>query len=1291
MPRPPNNSGLSFSVCLSAQRFLYQRDRADLGRRQAGRCLVPVWPEVPGPVTLKSVFRSRARCPAVVHSALIPLSQPVFTVPPNPPYQLSQCKTPGAVYAVARPSGMQLLSYPLRENAASPPHPTPHGSIHVKKQVTLQIRRSAPSWGMAVNVYSTSVTIENLSRHDMLAWVNDSLHLSYTKVEQLCSGADSQMPPPSGLMDRASQAQTGAAYCQFMDMLFPGCILLKKVKFQARLEHEYIHNFKVLQAAFKRMNVDKIIAVEKLVKGKFQDNFEFVQWFKKFFDANYDGKDYDPQLARQGQEAAPPANPVPQRTSPTAPKNMPTPQRALNSNPVRKHPPIARNGGSDCDAQITELNQQLTDLKLTVDGLEKERDFYFSKLRDIELICQEHEGENSSTLSRIINILYATELIQAPHSHQAAGYTNPRHCSAGRGRRNAQTSGAVWQQVWCGGRCAHHSSSEASQVFLYRDAFRTSRRARAGSSSPPPSGAVSQSLPTDGALGQSQAGTAGFVLTPLKMSETIYDGFEKMAKKQNKEQVPPAAGDQALKKASGAKQHKKPPASSNGHEPVPFKSLEDAMKALDVSELQQQLERSQGLFPENPSVWVKDLAGYLNYKLHARRGPHPQQPLLRNGACDSEIAESDPKPPAHQDLCKTWLPLPPTHPPPHPCLVSSTLSLPRSLPSGRQHRMTIDAARGPTPLGPLGLLLLRTDAARHYPYCLAPKELKSIIKGLLAKCSDTLQDFFDHCVYTMLRELDKPSGEPRPGMPCPAPATPCPAPPRPAPPPPRHAPPRHAPPRPARHAPPRHAPPRPARPPRPATPRTARHAPPCPPRHAMPRPAATPAPAALWLSPARWGLKERSPASSQVRYAPALWDEESSSQSEPLHGYRICIQAIMLDKPKIATLNLADVSGAVRHLELLRSHQNRPVKCLTIMWALGQVGFSDLSQGLRGLQGAPAACSYGTSHYSGTGGGGDETELARAKPGWRSRGIELWQEWATCTPGKCLYWLRHPVWLGIMLPVLGIKALSSYAIAYLERLLMLHANLTKGFGIMGPKEFFPLLDFAYMPKNALSSSLQEKLRRLYPRLKVLAFGAKPESTLHTYFPSFLSRATPHCPEDMKRELLNSMAECLSVDPQSLGVWRQLYTKHLPQSSLLLNNLLKSWNTLPPKLRKNLQETIQSFKVTNEEMRTSASSQEVFECDDLCNSLQLRMKGQGFPWSRLLLAMMVFATGFLVHDIRSQGSFQASTTAKYLQQSGVTSVSQQAWSKVSHYSQEGIGSVAQHRTTNHSTSRGPRVA
>ncbi|TNN63010.1 Microtubule-associated protein RP/EB family member 3 [Liparis tanakae] len=236
---------------------------------------------------------------------------------------------------------------------------------------------------MAVNVYSTSMTVENLSRHDMLAWVNDSLQLTHTKIEQLCSGS---------------------AYCQFMDMLFPGCILMKKVKFNAKLEHEYINNFKVLQASFKRMNVDKIISVERLVKGKFQDNFEFLQWFKKFFDANYDGKEYDPLMSRQGQEGTPPPpNPGPTRTSPTTQKSVCTAPKPINLTAARKPNHTIRNGG---DSELLELNQQMRDLKLTVDGLEKERDFYFGKLRDIELLCQDKENP---ILNKILDVLYATE------------------------------------------------------------------------------------------------------------------------------------------------------------------------------------------------------------------------------------------------------------------------------------------------------------------------------------------------------------------------------------------------------------------------------------------------------------------------------------------------------------------------------------------------------------------------------------------------------------------------------------------------------------------------------------------------------------------------------------------------------------------------------------------------------------------------------------------------------------------------------------------------------------------
>lgn len=90
---------------------------------------------------------------------------------------------------------------------------------------------------MAVNVYSTNVTAENISRNDMLGWINDTLDANLLKIEEL---------------------STGAAYCQMMDMLFPGCISLKRVKFGATQEQEFVRNFNVLQAAFTKMEVEKV-------------------------------------------------------------------------------------------------------------------------------------------------------------------------------------------------------------------------------------------------------------------------------------------------------------------------------------------------------------------------------------------------------------------------------------------------------------------------------------------------------------------------------------------------------------------------------------------------------------------------------------------------------------------------------------------------------------------------------------------------------------------------------------------------------------------------------------------------------------------------------------------------------------------------------------------------------------------------------------------------------------------------------------------------------------------------
>jgi RP/EB family microtubule-associated protein len=72
-------------------------------------------------------------------------------------------------------------------------------------------------------------------------------------------------------------------------------------------------------------------------------------------------------------------------------------------------------GAGGASAALTQENAQL---KETVAGLERERDFYFSKLRDIELLIQnaaEAEPEvvkdKDELIKQIQQILYSTEVI----------------------------------------------------------------------------------------------------------------------------------------------------------------------------------------------------------------------------------------------------------------------------------------------------------------------------------------------------------------------------------------------------------------------------------------------------------------------------------------------------------------------------------------------------------------------------------------------------------------------------------------------------------------------------------------------------------------------------------------------------------------------------------------------------------------------------------------------------------------------------------------------------------------
>ena len=44
-----------------------------------------------------------------------------------------------------------------------------------------------------------------------------------------------------------------------------------------------------------------------------------------------------------------------------------------------------------------------------MENLERERDFYYSKLREVEVLCQNHEGDQVPFLQNVLDILYKTD------------------------------------------------------------------------------------------------------------------------------------------------------------------------------------------------------------------------------------------------------------------------------------------------------------------------------------------------------------------------------------------------------------------------------------------------------------------------------------------------------------------------------------------------------------------------------------------------------------------------------------------------------------------------------------------------------------------------------------------------------------------------------------------------------------------------------------------------------------------------------------------------------------------
>ncbi|XWS33561.1 hypothetical protein CRYUN_Cryun22dG0093800 [Craigia yunnanensis] len=237
-----------------------------------------------------------------------------------------------------------------------------------------------------------------VGRSEILAWINSTLHLNLSKVEEACSGA---------------------VHCQLMDAVHPGMVPMHKVNFDAKNEYEMIQNYKVLQDIFNKLKITKHIEVSKLVKGRPLDNLELMQWMKRYCDSVNGGglHNYNPverrEASKGGKEVG--KKSMPQQSSTkgsTAAPRPPSSHARRNSNDVSSSVNPSNQSAktsSKLSTSMAAYDEKITELKLSVDSLENERDFYFAKLRDIEILCQTPEIEDSPIVAAIKRILYATD------------------------------------------------------------------------------------------------------------------------------------------------------------------------------------------------------------------------------------------------------------------------------------------------------------------------------------------------------------------------------------------------------------------------------------------------------------------------------------------------------------------------------------------------------------------------------------------------------------------------------------------------------------------------------------------------------------------------------------------------------------------------------------------------------------------------------------------------------------------------------------------------------------------
>ncbi|OMJ69159.1 hypothetical protein SteCoe_33176 [Stentor coeruleus] len=232
-----------------------------------------------------------------------------------------------------------------------------------------------------------------LGRLELLSWINEMTESDYPRIEALSDGI---------------------AYCQLIDLLHPKTVALIKLNFYPRSEDDNYKNLKVLEDAMIKLRSKRTIDTAKLSRSKFPDNMDFLQWLYQYWLQNKDSvEERYPAYAKRIEAYKK------QKKIPNDKTNF---EVHMSSHLIPNDPDfdVSERLSPDLNQQrknqlkdlVLSLEQELTNqvsnyklLQEDIQQVEEERNFYFQKLRQIEIVCGESEDP---VCAQLIDIISAT-------------------------------------------------------------------------------------------------------------------------------------------------------------------------------------------------------------------------------------------------------------------------------------------------------------------------------------------------------------------------------------------------------------------------------------------------------------------------------------------------------------------------------------------------------------------------------------------------------------------------------------------------------------------------------------------------------------------------------------------------------------------------------------------------------------------------------------------------------------------------------------------------------------------